>query len=247
LFDRGVINNRSDCLLVISEDLDDRLEGEPFGDVLSSSEHLSELGSGQFLEIEVLFLGFVGGDVSLGFGVDKVQGRNGCDSELFTVGLGNVLGFVGTVVIISGDGGLGSGHVTSDDEMGASEILADHHVLDGLTGSGHVHGVRKVFPEHAVVLGFFLKDLVGLVSDDSRDIIGLGRSAGRVDEDDSVLSDEGIVEGTGEKLVVSSVDRVTALEGDDVLVVREPGADLGGVLQGKSRVGRLSPVTFPPM
>ena len=35
------------------------------------------------------------------------------------------------------------------------------HVLDGLSGSGHVHGIGKVRPSHAIIVEFLLKHLVG--------------------------------------------------------------------------------------
>ena len=158
---------------VFPQDFDNALEGKPFRNVLSSSEHLSELGSRQLLDCQVLRLGFVGGDVSLFLSVDQVQGRNGGDTQLLGVGLCGVLGIVGTVVVLSGDGRLGSGHITSNDEVCATEVLSDNHVLDGLTGSGHVHGVRKVFPEYTGVGSLFLQDLVSLVSNSSGDIVGL--------------------------------------------------------------------------
>jgi hypothetical protein len=51
-----------------------------------------------------------------------------------------------------------------------------------------------------------------------------------VHKNDTALSDQRIIESTGEKLVVSTVDRVTALEGNDILVIRELGTDFGGGL-----------------
>jgi hypothetical protein len=51
-----------------------------------------------------------------------------------------------------------------------------------------------------------------------------------VHKNDTALSDQRIIESTGEKLVVSTVDGVTALEGNDILVIRELGTDFGGGL-----------------
>mmetsp|Transcript_10450 Transcript_10450/g.25254 ORF Transcript_10450/g.25254 Transcript_10450/m.25254 type:complete len:426 (-) Transcript_10450:33-1310(-) len=221
------------CLDVFSQDLDDRLEGEPFRDVLSSTKHLTELGSRQLLDVQSLLLGFVGGGVTFLFSEDKVQRWDRGDTKLFGVGLGDVLGVVGTIVILSGDGGLGSGHITSDDEVSAAEVLTDDHVLDGFTWSGHVHGVWKVFPEDTWVGGFFLENLVGLVTGGSWDIVGLGRSASRVDKNNTAFTDQRIVKSACEKFVVSTMDRVTALEGNDVLVIRKLVADLSGGLAGE--------------
>ena len=112
-------------------------------------------------------------------------------------------------------------------------------MLDGLAGPGHVHGVGQVLPAGAVVGGLLLEDLVGLVPDVAGDVVGLGRAAGGVDEDDAALADEGIVEGPGEELVVGPVDGVAALEGDDVLVVGEGRADLLGGLAGEVADGEV--------
>mmetsp|Transcript_20789 Transcript_20789/g.47042 ORF Transcript_20789/g.47042 Transcript_20789/m.47042 type:complete len:313 (-) Transcript_20789:99-1037(-) len=112
--------------------------------------------------------------------------------------------------------------------MSAAEVLADHHVLYRLPWSGHVHAVREVLPPRSVVVRLLLQDLVGLVPDNSRDVVGLGGSASGVDEDDSVRAHQGVIKRTSEKLVVSAVHGVTALEGDDIDVVGEGLADLGG-------------------
>mmetsp|Transcript_22550 Transcript_22550/g.40641 ORF Transcript_22550/g.40641 Transcript_22550/m.40641 type:complete len:321 (+) Transcript_22550:377-1339(+) len=128
--------------------------------------------------------------------------------------------------------------------MRASEVFTDHHVLDGLPGSGHVHAVWQVFPSGTVVFGLLLQNLVGLVSDNSRDIIGLGRSAGGVNKNDSVLANEGIVERTREKLVVSPVHGVTALEGDDIDVIGKGLTDLGGGLAWEITHGKVQSGNF---
>mmetsp|Transcript_18487 Transcript_18487/g.25436 ORF Transcript_18487/g.25436 Transcript_18487/m.25436 type:complete len:245 (-) Transcript_18487:275-1009(-) len=111
--------------------------------------------------------------------------------------------------------------------MSASKVLPDHHMLDCLTRSSHVHGVRKVFPPGAVILSFLLKDHIGLVSDISWDIISLCRTASGVNKDDTVLSNKGIIKSTGEEFVVRTVDGVPALEGNNILVIGKCFTDLG--------------------
>jgi hypothetical protein len=123
--------------------------------------------------------------------------------------------------------------------VSAAKVLTDDHVLNGFTGSGHVHGVRKVFPLDTRIGSFFLEDFVSLVTDFTRDIIGLGRTTSRVDEHNSVLSDTVVIEGTSEKLIVSTVDRVTALKGDNILVIRETGANFLRSLAGKVTNGQV--------
>mmetsp|Transcript_30548 Transcript_30548/g.56042 ORF Transcript_30548/g.56042 Transcript_30548/m.56042 type:complete len:322 (+) Transcript_30548:398-1363(+) len=128
--------------------------------------------------------------------------------------------------------------------MRASEVLTDHHVLDGLPRSSHVHAVWQVFPSGTVVFGLLLQNLVGLVSNNSRNIIGLGRSARGVDKDHSVLADEGIIERTREKLVVSPVHGVTALEGDDIDVIGKGLTDLRGGLAREITHGKVQSGNF---
>lgn len=94
-------------------------------------------------------------------------------------------------------------------------------MLDSLTWAGHVHTVGKVFPSCAVVVSLLLKHFVGLVTNGSGDVVGLCGTACWVNKDDTSRTDEGIVECTSEEFVVCAVDGVTALEGDDVNIVRE--------------------------
>jgi len=96
--------------------------------------------------------------------------------------------------------------------MCASEVLTDHHMLNSLTRTSHVHTVWKIFPSGAVVVSLLLKDLVGLVTNSSGDVVSLSRPAGGVHKDNASSTNERIIQGTSEKLVVSPVHRVSALE-----------------------------------
>jgi hypothetical protein len=62
--------------------------------------------------------------------------------------------------------------------MSAPKVFANNHVLNSLTGTGHVHTVRKVFPENTWVVSFFLEDFIGLVPNSSRDVISLKNKTG---------------------------------------------------------------------
>jgi len=240
-----MVMEKCNSLVILTKYLYYTLEGKPFRDVLSSSEHLTELGSRKLLDIKSLLLGLSVGNVSLLLSVYKVKRWYGHNSKTLGVFTGDILGIIGTVVVLSGDGGFGSSHITSYNEMCASEILTDHHVLDGLTGSGHVHGVRKVLPEGTGILGLLLEYLVSLITDNSWDIIGLGRSASGVYKYNSTLSYELIIKSTGEELIMGTVDGVTALEGNNILVLGESGTDLSRglaweITDGGVKSGNLS-------
>ena len=94
--------------------------------------------------------------------------------------LREVLGVVGTIEILAVDAALAAGHVAADDEVSASKVLTDNHVLDGLTWPGHVHGVGQVGPKHPFILRLLLQNLVSLVAHVAGDVTGLGRATGRV-------------------------------------------------------------------
>jgi len=66
---------------------------------------------------------------------------------------------VGAVEVLAVDAGLAARHVAADDEVRAAVVLADDHVLDGLAGARHVHGVGQVRPRDARVLRLLLQDL----------------------------------------------------------------------------------------
>merc|ERR1719454_2469633 len=56
-----------------AQHLDDRLEGEPLGDLLARAQHLPELRARELLEREALLLGLVGGHVVGLLGVHEVE------------------------------------------------------------------------------------------------------------------------------------------------------------------------------
>jgi len=59
-----------------AQHVDDRLEGEPVGDLLSLAQHLAELGPRELHHLDALLLGLVGGDVVAVRVADQVERRN---------------------------------------------------------------------------------------------------------------------------------------------------------------------------
>mmetsp|Transcript_8393 Transcript_8393/g.35099 ORF Transcript_8393/g.35099 Transcript_8393/m.35099 type:complete len:460 (-) Transcript_8393:4-1383(-) len=212
--------------LVLPEHLDDRLEREPLRDVLAASQHLAELGTGEFLDRKTLFLGDVGGDVALLVGVHDVERRHRLHAELGGVRLGEVLRVVRAVEVLAVDGGLRARHVSSDDEVRASVVLADDHVLDRLARAGHVHGVREVRPANLGVVHLRRERLVGVVAHQAGDVVVLRGTHRGVHERDRALAHVVRVERAREELVVRAVNRVAALERHHVLALGEHVAHL---------------------
>ena len=55
-------------------------------------------------------------------------------------------------------------------------VLADEHVLDGLSRAGHVHAVRQVRPPQARVGDLVLQHLVCAIPHDAGDVVILGQA-----------------------------------------------------------------------
>merc|ERR1719203_2281811 len=106
-------------------------------------------------------------------------------------------------------------------------------------------GVVLVHPSGTVIFGLLLQNLVCLVTDNSGDVISLGRTACWVDKNNTIGTNERIIKGTCEEFVVSPVDGVTALEGDNINIIRKGLTDFrrcltGEVTDGKVQAGDLS-------
>jgi len=54
---------------------------------------------------------------------------------------------------------------------GCTIVLADDHVLNGLAGSSHVHGVGQVCPADGGVTDLLLQNLIRVVAHDARDVV----------------------------------------------------------------------------
>lgn len=90
-----------------------------------------------------------------------------------------------------------------------------------------MHRVRQIGPHDIWVVHLLAKNLVGLVAHVPRDIVGLSRAAGGMHENLAVrLGNIWCIQGTGEELVVGPVDGVAALEGDNIAMGGQRGADL---------------------
>lgn len=87
--------------------------------------------------------------------------------------VGGVLCVVGAVEVLAAEAALGAGHVAADDEVGAPVVAADDHVLDGLTGASHVHGVRQVRPAELRIVHLRCQHLVRPEANDAGDVIVL--------------------------------------------------------------------------
>mmetsp|Transcript_14519 Transcript_14519/g.17600 ORF Transcript_14519/g.17600 Transcript_14519/m.17600 type:complete len:271 (+) Transcript_14519:196-1008(+) len=211
---------------ILTKHLDHGLEGKPLRDILTTTKGLAELGSRERLLGQVLLICHISSDVSLLLSVAEIQRWHDLHTKLLAVLGGQILSIVCTIEVLTVKRALGSSHVTANDEVGATVVLANDHVLDSLTGTCHVHAVWQVCPGNLRIGGLLLQDHVGLVSHVTRDVITLSWSAGWVHQDGGTWFDIGSVKSTGEQLVVSPVDRVTALEGDHVLVSWELFANL---------------------
>ena len=180
-----------------------------------------------------------GGDVALFLGVNEVQGGHGFHRQLGCALLGEVLGVVGAVEVVPAQGGLTTRHVAADDEMRAAVVAADDHVLQGFTGTRHVHGVGQVGPANPVVVHLSGQALVGLEADGTRNVVLLSGATGGVHQHHGVLADVLGVQSAGEQLVVGTVDRVAALESHHVLSIGETGAHLCRRLAGEHALGQF--------
>merc|ERR1719199_1065041 len=93
-------------LHVVPKHPNNRLEGKPFWNVLPSPQSLAELSSTEALLRQILCFSFVSGDISLLLGVHEVERGDSLDSKLVRGSLEEILGVVGSVEIIAGNGGL---------------------------------------------------------------------------------------------------------------------------------------------
>mmetsp|Transcript_17065 Transcript_17065/g.23895 ORF Transcript_17065/g.23895 Transcript_17065/m.23895 type:complete len:318 (-) Transcript_17065:487-1440(-) len=204
-------------LAVCTKNVNDGLEGKPLRNVLPGAEHLSKLGSGELVDGEALLLCIVSGDIPLFYSVNQIKGWDSFHTELWCMLLCEILSIVRSVEVVSSKGALGSSHVSSNDEMSAPVVLTDDHVLNCLTWSSHVHRIWKVFPENVRVLSLLLENFVSLVSNRSWDIISLSWTTGRMNKYNAAFLNVFSIKGASEELVVGTVDRIAALESDNIL------------------------------
>mmetsp|Transcript_9704 Transcript_9704/g.58842 ORF Transcript_9704/g.58842 Transcript_9704/m.58842 type:complete len:258 (+) Transcript_9704:1592-2365(+) len=140
--------------------------------------------------------------------------------------LRKILCIVSTIEVLTGKARLAASHVAADDEMGATVVFADNHMLNGFPRTGHVHGVGKICPAHLGVVHFLLKDLIGVITDDTWNIVVLSGTTGRMHQAHCTFSYVLCAQGTSEEFVVCPVDGVPALERHHVLAFGEHGTHL---------------------
>merc|ERR1719330_998663 len=96
-------------------------------------------------------------------------------TKLIRILLACLLSIIGTIEVVSGDGALRASHVSTDDEMRGSIVLANDHVLDGFARTRHFHAVWQICPaEHRILLLCLLtQSFVCLNADDTINVARL--------------------------------------------------------------------------
>ena len=115
-------------------------------------------------------------------------------------------------------------------------------MLQRLTRPSHVHRIGQVSPADAGVVHLSGQTLVSLEANRAGDVVVLGGAAGGVHENHALITHVGGIEGSGEELVVRTVDGVAALEGHHVLTLGQVRADLSGRLAREDALGQLQPL-----
>mmetsp|Transcript_32661 Transcript_32661/g.77481 ORF Transcript_32661/g.77481 Transcript_32661/m.77481 type:complete len:241 (-) Transcript_32661:357-1079(-) len=150
-----------------------------------------------------------------------------------------LLSVIRPIEVLPGQRGLAACHVPANDEMGAPIVFPNDHVLDRLTRAGHVHGVGEVCPTDRGVVQLLGKDFIGVVTDDPWDVVILCWAACGVYQADRSWLDIRSTESTSKKLVVRTVDGVSALECNDVHRWRKARPDLCRGLAREDSLGKL--------
>jgi hypothetical protein len=209
-----------------TEDLDDTSVREPIGNGSTSPQSLSEFRTGN-----------IGSWSTLGHLVDRLVlvgtrqvshslERNHFNLQLVLELSNELLRVVRTVEVFTLRVLSRSGVITSDNEVGGSEVFSDNSVPNGLSGSSHSHSQRK---EGEVSHTFGVRGHERLVSSDTGvvvDISGLGKTDNGVDEDVG----PSLTGGSDSKLSVGSVHGVSGLESNDLAPCElvEVVSELGG-------------------
>mmetsp|Transcript_7963 Transcript_7963/g.16450 ORF Transcript_7963/g.16450 Transcript_7963/m.16450 type:complete len:211 (+) Transcript_7963:349-981(+) len=142
--------------------------------------------------------------------------------------LSHVLGLIGSIEVLAGQGTFRARHIAADDEVGGTEVLPDDHVLNGLPRPSHLHGIREVGPAEVLarpllVLWLFLQNLIGLDTCGTIDVPRLRGTTGGMHQDDAVLH---VLVGVHQQLEVRLVHRISVLEGHHLFALRQRGAHL---------------------
>lgn len=212
--------------VLLSEDLDDLGVGEPLGDLLTSSEAVSQLSTGDVGGASALG-DLVGGLVLIGVReVDHLLELDHLDAKLLLVLLDEVLSVIRTVVVLAVLVLAGTGMITTDDEVSSTVVLSDNGVPDSLTGTTHSHGEGEEGKSSHAVGVSGQKSLVDTDSGEVINVAGLGETNNGLDQDVGLLG----ASGADRQLTVSAVHGVSGLESDDLLPAElvEVGTELRG-------------------
>jgi len=209
-----------------TENLHDASVREPVWDGSTGPQSLSQLGTGD-----------IGGRGSLGHLVDRLvlvgtwQVGHSLEWDHFNLQFvlelsDEFLGIVRTVKVLALRVLSRSGVVTSDNEVGGTEVLSDDSVPNGLTGSSHSHSQRK---KSEVGHSLRVRRHERLVSSDTGVVVDVSRLG---ETDDGVDKDVGttLTSGSDGEFSVGSVHRVSGLESDDLAPSElvEVVSELGG-------------------
>lgn len=222
---------KSETLLVLggvalAEGLDDALVREPVGDRSTVLETTTELSTADVHGLGAR-LDLVHGLVLVGRRkIGHLLERNHLDTKLLGVLGDKSLGVVRAVEVLAVTVLAGTSVVTTDNEVGNTEVLPDDRVPESLTRTTHAHGEREQGKVgHAVgVAGH--QAAVDTHASVVVDITGLGHADNGVDEDVGLT----LASGADSELTVSAVHGVTGLESDDLAPcnLREVLAELSG-------------------
>jgi hypothetical protein len=199
--------------VLLAEDLDNLRVGEPLGDLLTGSETVAELSTGDVKGASVLG-DLVDGEVLVRVGeVDHGLELDHLDTKLLLVLLDEDLSIIRTVVVLALLVLTGTGMVTADDEVGSTVVLSDNGVPESLTGTSHAHSKGKESESGHAVRVSGQKSLVDTDTGEVVNVTRLGETNDRLDEDVGLLR----AGGADRQLTVSTVHGVSGLESNDLL------------------------------
>lgn len=195
----------------LAQDLDNLGVGEPFGDVSTGAQTLTQLGTGNVKGADI------SGDLVLGLvfinvrAVGDLLELDDLDTQLALVLLDSVLSVVGAVEVLTLGVLTGTGVVTTNNEVGGTMVLPDDGVPDGLTGTTHTHGQGQETQDGHTVGVTGEESLVGTDTGEVVNVTGLGKTNNGVDQDVGLVG----AGSTDSQLTVSSVHGVSGLESDN--------------------------------
>jgi len=198
---------------------------EPRRNVAPFIEARTKFSAGE-VENAGVFRDFVSREVFvLVFEVNHHLERHGGDADFILVFGEEFLRLVGTVEWFAIGILARAGVVAADDEVGATVILADERVPDGLARTAHAHCQREQgeFGRAGGILAD--EELVTADAGEVIDVARLGHADGRVNEEAGL----DLFRGAESEFDVRAVHRVARLESDDAApaLVGEIGTKLG--------------------